>query len=764
LEIALPAGLIGMVGLNGYGKTNVANAIRGALTGVFKRHTGDTAAGCIRQGQDNNARVEIYGTLAGVPFTLHREISPKIIKHKLYVAGEVFSEKANEIEAWLTEASGLTPALMSEFMFIGQHDLYSFLDATDTERSKKFTALCGTKVYEKLRDEYTDMLKVDKAKCAAINETIMETLEQQIIVQEEKVTSLNKRSAELESKLLSLGGDKYQERLEQNQELLRHTEKLSSLVDQIDKDQDRGNKLAADIKHNQTKTLAITAELAENAKEALHLHSGFDTPDEALETYNAAIQKNTELARLQKALENAKGVQKEAKETLELSEKHFNKFKEERGYKDIQSMDDAMGVCQQSLENHQNGRTIMAERKDLFQYLKQTFDRNEQHEQCPLCQADKKHWNTSSVDLAEQTEKMTKEIERHDKKVEKAKKELDGLKQTRQAFQNWLETISVYMRDNTIFAGQTSSAQEELNGFAEEYTPIDNAQELYTELRAHQKRQKDLQHQLATAQTQMEQAENLQKSLEENILDLKKQMTDIPRPILDLLKTPGFPTMAWFKLNIPHFRRKIEEKIETCKEKLEAVQESKSAWVSLLGQSKEATNHLVELQKRLDEAKSQLAENGNAQQWFDYCERALAWLRKDGLPKLVHASVLKQLCSVVNEELSFFDDPFKVEVGEDLSFVAYFEDERVISSKALSGGEKVMLALSFWSAVSRVFAKNLGIMILDEPTDGLDADNNERLYQIMLRWRQLLHQRGQQVLIISHDEGMKDVFDHVIQL
>jgi DNA repair exonuclease SbcCD ATPase subunit len=183
-----------------------------------------------------------------------------------------------------------------------------------------------------------------------------------------------------------------------------------------------------------------------------------------------------------------------------------------------------------------------------------------------------------------------------------------------------------------------------------------------------------------------------------------------------------------------------------------------------LGQKKEAISHLTELQTRLVEAKSQLAASGNAQEWFDYCDRALAWLRKDGLPKLVHASVLKQLCSVVNEELSLFDDPFKVEVGEDLSFVAYFEDERVIPSKALSGGQKVMLALSFWSAVSRVFAKNLGLMILDEPTDGLDADNNERLYQIMLRWRQLLHQRGQQVIIITHDAGMSDVFDNIVQL
>jgi DNA repair exonuclease SbcCD ATPase subunit len=313
-------------------------------------------------------------------------------------------------------------------------------------------------------------------------------------------------------------------------------------------------------------------------------------------------------------------------------------------------------------------------------------------------------------------------------------------------------------------ASKSVAAQEELDEFRKDYIPIENAQKLWQELRVHQKRQKDLQYQLATCQTQMDQAARLQKSLEENILDLKQQITDIPGPILDLLKTPGFPTMAWFKMNIPHFRRKVEEKVETCKEKIEAVQEIKSALVGLSGQKKESINHLTELQKRLDEAKSQLAASGDAQQWFDYCERALAWLRKDGLPKLVHASVLKQLCSVVNEELAFFDDPFKVEVSEDLSFVAYFEDERVIPSKALSGGQKTILGLAFWSSVNRIFAKNLGVLVIDEPGSDLDEDNNELFYKNLIRWKQVLHQRQQQVIIITHLYSVESACDHIIQL
>jgi DNA repair exonuclease SbcCD ATPase subunit len=139
----------------------------------------------------------------------------------------------------------------------------------------------------------------------------------------------------------------------------------------------------------------------------------------------------------------------------------------------------------------------------------------------------------------------------------------------------------------------------------------------------------------------------------------------------------------------------------------------------------------------------------------------LEWFKKDGLPRLIHRSILSRLVSVINRELQGFDEPFHVEVNDNLTFTARFADDRMVNSKALSGGEKVMLALSFWSAINRTFAQNLGIMVLDEPTSGLDDENQQRLYTVLEQWKNLLHRRDQQVIIITHDAGMESTFDNV---
>jgi DNA repair exonuclease SbcCD ATPase subunit len=55
-------------------------------------------------------------------------------------------------------------------------------------------------------------------------------------------------------------------------------------------------------------------------------------------------------------------------------------------------------------------------------------------------------------------------------------------------------------------------------------------------------------------------------------------------------------------------------------------------------------------------------------------------------------------------------------------------------------------------------------MIWDEPTEGLDPINTESLYGVLERKKKLLHQRGQQLVIITFDEGMIPVFDAVYQV
>ena len=70
-----------------------------------------------------------------------------------------------------------------------------------------------------------------------------------------------------------------------------------------------------------------------------------------------------------------------------------------------------------------------------------------------------------------------------------------------------------------------------------------------------------------------------------------------------------------------------------------------------------------------------------------------------------------------------------------------------------------MLAMAFRLAVNSLFASQVGMMILDEPTDGLDADNRRLAADVFRSLGKLARDRGHQVIVITHDDALQSAFD-----
>ena len=752
IDIVLPGGLIGLVGANGRGKSTLSHAIRGALTGVFKRFPADTAAGCIRQGHDGHAAVVIEGSLAGIPFILSRTIGKTSIKHRLVVHGDVYSEKANEIEAWLTEASGLTPQLMSEFMFIGQQEIYSFLDATDTERSKKFTALCGTKVYEKLRDEYFDMLKTDKAKFDAINETIIESLEQQITALDEKIRQYTNDGTTLTEKADEDGSEKeWTKELEEEQQYLQFLTEYERTTLQVEKENERARELKDSLIHDKkaTNNRRQRAEELSNEMQAVRNDLNMKSIDDVLAFYDECIEAHKDYLRLE-------GEQREKTKIARVTERELYEAEEEYArLAEKYDLANAPGKVEVLVEQEtklQDELSVLQHKLEAAALLKKTLE-GEAIQCCPLCEAKKKDWCVDAATLAKRDIDLNTRIETITQSLRNLKEELAVIGEAERhadEFQRKIERLMVVVNQQWAEVERIKAKKvDPVDGLGyEDYEDVKVKRNYVVTLLDEQRE--------CIAESQrldrhISQTEKLLESIANQIEDLKARKDGLsskfkePKDLTDAVTNT--------EKTIKQLKQKIVE-ARNLEDEIKQIARLKSA----------AMTDRADLIQRLTTAQDVLKASGDTQRWFEYCDKALAWLRKDGLPRLVHANVLKRLCSVVNEELHLFDDPFRVEVSDDLSFVAYFEDERVIPSKALSGGQKVMLALSFWSAVSRVFAKNLGVMCLDEPSDGLDADNNELFLQILQQWRQLLHQRGQQVILITHSTDVETVCDHVIKL
>lgn len=133
------------------------------------------------------------------------------------------------------------------------------------------------------------------------------------------------------------------------------------------------------------------------------------------------------------------------------------------------------------------------------------------------------------------------------------------------------------------------------------------------------------------------------------------------------------------------------------------------------------------------------------------------------LPKQVAQDNLARLVFDINSTLELFRDPFTVAATEDLMFDVFFPGKPAVKATQLSGGQKVVLAVAFRMALDRLFGTDVGMLFLDEPTAGLDADNVAYFHEAL----QVLSARmeGQrQVVVITHVHEFSDRFDSVVEI
>jgi len=169
---------------------------------------------------------------------------------------------------------------------------------------------------------------------------------------------------------------------------------------------------------------------------------------------------------------------------------------------------------------------------------------------------------------------------------------------------------------------------------------------------------------------------------------------------------------------------------------------------------------------------NQLAANANVVAEATAIRETLAHLNSvrdvfhvNAAPKLVSQTYLEQITESMNELLvEVFMADFTVKVNDELGFTCYFSDGRVVEDKYLSAGQQILLSWAERTAINGLFVGSLGLLVMDEPTAGLDVDNIGLLPDALDRLRQLSESRGLQVLFVTHELGLATHFANVIHI
>lgn len=159
---------------------------------------------------------------------------------------------------------------------------------------------------------------------------------------------------------------------------------------------------------------------------------------------------------------------------------------------------------------------------------------------------------------------------------------------------------------------------------------------------------------------------------------------------------------------------------------------------------------------------AQVATEARNAEWVKLVRESRDVLHVGQLPKLIMQEYGKILNSQLDFYLEKFQAPFRVWLNDDLEFRAVKNAEQEMDATRLSGAEKIVASVSFRMAMSDTFARQVGLLVLDEPSNYLDKANIQNLQMVLLELKKMSAHTGRQVLVVTHEDKLMGFFDHCV--
>ena len=139
-------------------------------------------------------------------------------------------------------------------------------------------------------------------------------------------------------------------------------------------------------------------------------------------------------------------------------------------------------------------------------------------------------------------------------------------------------------------------------------------------------------------------------------------------------------------------------------------------------------------------------------------------LHRDAVPRILLDDIRDELNSQLSHFTQLFEFPYDVVWGEDGSMQFDSVTGGYVDASRLSGGQKYVLSLIYRCVLAEMLNATFPVLVLDEPTTGLDVQNRELLVNMLRNVSAILSQRGMSLLIPTHDKLLTASADNVISI
>jgi len=754
-ELEFGPGTNVLVGTMGSGKSSVMNAVCFGLFGTFPELQRREAKleGIImdRPSREEFARVEIEFEYKDKDYRVERLINrgtktntAKFHCGKEFVAGPKVSDVNEAIQSVLE----LNYDLFSRAVYSEQNQMDFFIRLNAGERKQKFDELLELDKYELVRKN-----------AVSVQNTLKKLLEQKKQFFEEQKSSLK------ESDIESI-----------RKEIAELNAKIRVKREEKEKAEKTVKELGEDVKNSREKRTKFK-ELSEKRIAARQAANSLDAEIELIEKEFGKVSGLKE-SEVEKKIEECDSLEKELrKQEREIAEieaelrgekakndslKEENENAEKRLPEKISSHEDLKReseIIRTKIDAVEKKKKELKERlvalREAEQKLGEKVKVNEAKEKeektsmellgkkephCPLCKSE-----LSEKSRAELAENAEKEIERLALDSEKARKESIEISGNVKEFEREIEEQE----------GEINTLMSVKALLSEQKKILDRIQENEEKVKKAEAKIKELNGKKAKLE-----AKGIAKKIEDCTKEkeiAKKQLEGIQKAVeaekkkLELNETEK----KLVELNFDEEKAiSSERELEKLSEKLNSFDSEIRGIIELIGEKKKR-------EEEIKEKKELLEKTAERVKTMEFALSKLAIFINS--LKATQAELRESLVETINAAMDtvwprlypyrdFVSAKMEIDSGNyDLMVQAHNGKWQKIEG-VLSGGERSAVALTLRIAFSLVLARNLGMLILDEPTHNLDSKAVEKLGDMM---HEHLSGMVDQVFLITHNKQME---------
>jgi DNA repair exonuclease SbcCD ATPase subunit len=150
-------------------------------------------------------------------------------------------------------------------------------------------------------------------------------------------------------------------------------------------------------------------------------------------------------------------------------------------------------------------------------------------------------------------------------------------------------------------------------------------------------------------------------------------------------------------------------------------------------------------------------------EWAEIVQRAKQVLHVTELPAAVMSDYSHRLNARIQYYLNSWESEFSMRLDGDLAFRVRFPDKEHDAVR-LSGGQKIVASTSFRFAMADLFAQQVGVLVLDEPSTALDSTKVVHLQRLLVKLKEMAGHGDRQIIIVTHEVSLMGFLEHVVEL